>query len=216
MQAWQAAVELNLLSTVRLCRHVVPFMKQQHWGRIINITSVSVKQPVDRLTHFIKQGYEADPLVCPRCTGPMRIIAFIPPAGYPLPLSRQRVIAAQGRRMIRPIRTLSCVQVRLVRSCTSPLARPSPPAPLPAAVFWLDSAPSHVAALRRCRPVPQVARPHGCFRPAQSKSKFLSPSRTAVPPSCALFFLCRAVSASPLSEYITGEVIDVNGGMHID
>jgi len=94
MQAWQAAVELNLLSTVRLCRHVVPFMKQQHWGRIINITSVSVKQPVDRLTHFIKQAYEADPLVCPRCTGPMRIIAFIPPAGYPLPLSRQRVIAA--------------------------------------------------------------------------------------------------------------------------
>jgi hypothetical protein len=26
---------------------------------------------------LITQAYEADPLTCPRCTGPMRIIAFI-------------------------------------------------------------------------------------------------------------------------------------------
>jgi len=26
---------------------------------------------------LIKQVYEADPLICPKCTGPMRIIAFI-------------------------------------------------------------------------------------------------------------------------------------------
>jgi 3-oxoacyl-[acyl-carrier protein] reductase len=43
------AVELNLLSTVNLCTHVTPFMKKRKWGRIVNMTSVSAKQPIDTL-----------------------------------------------------------------------------------------------------------------------------------------------------------------------
>jgi len=46
---WQNALELNLLSVVNLTREVLPFMKKQKWGRIINITSIAVKQPVDGL-----------------------------------------------------------------------------------------------------------------------------------------------------------------------
>jgi hypothetical protein len=34
-----------------------------------------------RWAYFIKQVYEADPLLCPQCGGPMRIIAFIDQAG---------------------------------------------------------------------------------------------------------------------------------------
>jgi len=45
--AWEAALRLNLLSTVRLCRAVLPGMQARNWGRIVNITSVSVKQPMD-------------------------------------------------------------------------------------------------------------------------------------------------------------------------
>lgn len=41
--AWQAAFELTLLSTVRFCRLVVPHMRPTGSGRIINITSLSVK-----------------------------------------------------------------------------------------------------------------------------------------------------------------------------
>jgi 3-oxoacyl-[acyl-carrier protein] reductase len=41
--AWQAAFELNLLSTVRGCRLVIPHMKATGSGRIINIVSLSVK-----------------------------------------------------------------------------------------------------------------------------------------------------------------------------
>jgi 3-oxoacyl-[acyl-carrier protein] reductase len=48
-QAWQKAIELNLLSTINLTRLVVPFMKSQKWGRIVNITSIAVKQPLDGL-----------------------------------------------------------------------------------------------------------------------------------------------------------------------
>ncbi len=45
---WQAAFELNLLSYVRLIRQVLPDLKQQG-GRIINITSASIKQPIPGL-----------------------------------------------------------------------------------------------------------------------------------------------------------------------
>jgi 3-oxoacyl-[acyl-carrier protein] reductase len=47
--AWQDAVDLLLRSAVELTRRVLPGMRQRHWGRIINITSIAVKQPVDGL-----------------------------------------------------------------------------------------------------------------------------------------------------------------------
>ncbi|MBW7995651.1 MAG: SDR family oxidoreductase [Candidatus Glassbacteria bacterium] len=47
--AWLAAFELNLMSAVRFSRAAVPHMRARGWGRIINITSVAVKQPVDGL-----------------------------------------------------------------------------------------------------------------------------------------------------------------------
>lgn len=46
---WDEAVRVTLLSTVNLCRAVLPGMKQRRWGRIINVTSITVKQPVDGL-----------------------------------------------------------------------------------------------------------------------------------------------------------------------
>jgi 3-oxoacyl-[acyl-carrier protein] reductase len=46
---WQRALELNLMSTINLTREVIPYMRRQRWGRIINITSVAVKQPIDGL-----------------------------------------------------------------------------------------------------------------------------------------------------------------------
>ena len=46
---WIAAVESLLLSVVRLSRAAVPHMRARGGGRIINITSVSVKQPIDGL-----------------------------------------------------------------------------------------------------------------------------------------------------------------------
>jgi 3-oxoacyl-[acyl-carrier protein] reductase len=48
-QQWEGAVELLLLSTVRLTRAVLPEMRERHWGRIINSVSVSVKQPITGL-----------------------------------------------------------------------------------------------------------------------------------------------------------------------
>jgi 3-oxoacyl-[acyl-carrier protein] reductase len=46
---WLTALNLNLLSTIRLMRGVIPQMQEQRWGRIVNITSVTVKQPFETL-----------------------------------------------------------------------------------------------------------------------------------------------------------------------
>ncbi len=48
-EKWQAAFEQVLLSAVRLSRFAVTDMMKREWGRIINITSISVKQPIDNL-----------------------------------------------------------------------------------------------------------------------------------------------------------------------
>jgi 3-oxoacyl-[acyl-carrier protein] reductase len=48
-QAWQAATRLTLFSAIELARQVLPGMKERRWGRILNITSIAVKQPVDNL-----------------------------------------------------------------------------------------------------------------------------------------------------------------------
>lgn len=48
-EAWHEAVRQTLDSVVELTRAVLPGMRERRWGRIINITSIAVKQPVDNL-----------------------------------------------------------------------------------------------------------------------------------------------------------------------
>ena len=47
--AWEAAFQQNLMSVVRLVRESLPHMRKQGGGRIVNLTSVSVKQPIPDL-----------------------------------------------------------------------------------------------------------------------------------------------------------------------
>lgn len=47
--AWQRAFELNLLSFVRATREVLPHMRKQGGGRILNIASSSIKETIDGL-----------------------------------------------------------------------------------------------------------------------------------------------------------------------
>ena len=49
LETFRDAFELNTLSAIRLAKLVLPGMQAQKWGRIVNITSVSVKQPIDGL-----------------------------------------------------------------------------------------------------------------------------------------------------------------------
>ena len=49
LDMFRQAFEQNALSAIRLAKFVLPGMIEQKWGRIINLTSVSVKQPIEGL-----------------------------------------------------------------------------------------------------------------------------------------------------------------------
>jgi len=49
LDQWRDAYTLTIESAVRLCQLIVPGMADRGWGRVVMITSVSVKQPVDNL-----------------------------------------------------------------------------------------------------------------------------------------------------------------------
>lgn len=48
-ESWQRALDLNLLSTMHLCRAAVPHMRSGRFGRILVIASVAAKQPLPGL-----------------------------------------------------------------------------------------------------------------------------------------------------------------------
>jgi 3-oxoacyl-[acyl-carrier protein] reductase len=49
VESYDAALRLNLVSTVAMCKAVVPAMQERRWGRVLAITSSSVREPIDRL-----------------------------------------------------------------------------------------------------------------------------------------------------------------------
>lgn len=46
LSAYRTAIELNCLSAIAMCSAVVPEMQAAGWGRIVAITSISVRQPI--------------------------------------------------------------------------------------------------------------------------------------------------------------------------
>ncbi len=46
---WEHGFRLNLMGTIVMTREAVPVMMNKRWGRIINMSSVSVKQPIEGL-----------------------------------------------------------------------------------------------------------------------------------------------------------------------
>jgi 3-oxoacyl-[acyl-carrier protein] reductase len=51
VEEWRRMVELNFLSVVYFAREVIPLMQRRRWGRLITITSLTVKQPVAELVY---------------------------------------------------------------------------------------------------------------------------------------------------------------------
>lgn len=49
LSAWREASAVTLESVVGLIQGVLPGMLERRWGRILNVTSIAVKQPVDGL-----------------------------------------------------------------------------------------------------------------------------------------------------------------------
>jgi len=41
IEEWNAVLDVNLSAALRLCRAFIPFMREQRWGRIINVSSLA-------------------------------------------------------------------------------------------------------------------------------------------------------------------------------
>jgi len=48
-EAWDSATRLLLRSVVEFTRAILPGMKERKWGRILNVTSIAAKQPIEGL-----------------------------------------------------------------------------------------------------------------------------------------------------------------------
>ena len=48
---WHRAVELNFMSVIHFARAVLPWMQKGHWGRLVTITSITVRQPFSDLIY---------------------------------------------------------------------------------------------------------------------------------------------------------------------
>jgi len=49
VEDWRKAIDANFLSAVYFAREVIPHMQKRRWGRIITLTSITTKQPVQDL-----------------------------------------------------------------------------------------------------------------------------------------------------------------------
>jgi 3-oxoacyl-[acyl-carrier protein] reductase len=49
LDAYRAAIEMNCLAMIEMCRTAIPPMIERGWGRVCAITSVGVKQPIEFL-----------------------------------------------------------------------------------------------------------------------------------------------------------------------
>jgi len=43
---YRAAIDMNCLSMIEMCRAAIPSMRERRWGRVCAITSIGVKQPI--------------------------------------------------------------------------------------------------------------------------------------------------------------------------
>jgi 3-oxoacyl-[acyl-carrier protein] reductase len=50
-EEWHRSIELNFMSIVHFAREVLPWMQKNKWGRLVTITSITVRQPVPDLIY---------------------------------------------------------------------------------------------------------------------------------------------------------------------
>jgi len=50
LAGYEAAINMNCLAMIEMCRTAIPAMRERGWGRVCAITSIGVKQPIGFLT----------------------------------------------------------------------------------------------------------------------------------------------------------------------
>jgi 3-oxoacyl-[acyl-carrier protein] reductase len=99
LDEWRAAVETMLLSAVYFARGVLPHMQKQRWGRLITITSITVKQPLESLmlSNSIRAAVAGLAKTLANEFGPFGITVNNVCPGYTLTERLEEFAAMQGR-----------------------------------------------------------------------------------------------------------------------
>jgi 3-oxoacyl-[acyl-carrier protein] reductase len=98
--AWMSAVELNLMSVVRLMRAVVPGMTRAGGGSIVNLTSVSVKEPLKGLvlSNAVRAGVVGLSKTAANELGPQGIRVNVVCPGFTATDRMKELISARAKR----------------------------------------------------------------------------------------------------------------------
>ncbi len=99
-EEWRAAVELLLMSAVSFARAVLPRMQKNGWGRLITMTSMSVKQPIDglMLSNSLRAGVTGMARTLANEFGPHGITVNNVCPGYTLTERLESLLEGQARR----------------------------------------------------------------------------------------------------------------------
>lgn len=140
IERWQEGLNISLWPAIHLCRAVIPAMKEQHWGRIIFISSTFAKEPDPN--YVISSTLRAGLLGLAKCLSrelaPYQITVNTVLAGYfDTPLIRQ-LAAEVGRRVRKDDK-----QILQEWANMSPSRTMCEPFALGQLVAWLSSEQAH-------------------------------------------------------------------------
>lgn len=139
LQAWRTALEQNFLSALQLCQHVAPLMKQQRWGRIINLTSITAKQPVDGLilSNAVRAGVVGLAKSLANELAPYNILVNNICPGYTRTARQVEIAEAQAKLTRKDLKEIYREWERLI-----PLGRIAEPEEVAAMALFLASEPA--------------------------------------------------------------------------
>lgn len=135
-EAWQRALDVNLLSAVYLARAAVPLMRKRQWGRIVCLASIAAKQPVPglMLSTTARAGLLGFAKSLSDEVAPDGITVNVVCPGY---IATDRVVELNRARAKREQRTSEEIAREVIRDI--PLGRMGNPEELAAAVAFLAS-----------------------------------------------------------------------------
>lgn len=133
---WRTAVDMNLMSVVHLAKAVIPYMQRHRWGRIITITSVSVKQPVPDLvlSNSVRAGVVGLVKSLANEFGKDGILVNNVAPGY---TATERLKELAGVRALAEGTSVQTIYERW--AADAPLRRLGQPAEIADAILWLAS-----------------------------------------------------------------------------
>jgi 3-oxoacyl-[acyl-carrier protein] reductase len=135
-QDFVQAVELLFMSVVRVCLEAVPLMRKRGGGRIIHITSITVKQPVDNLmlSNAVRPAVVGFARSLATELAPDKITVNCVAPGY---TRTERVVELNTANAAREQTTIDAIEERLV--ATIPMKRLGEPQELASVIVFLAS-----------------------------------------------------------------------------